>query len=85
MDKKSFAHKFLIFVEELSYLPSEQIIMKMMQILDHLFMVNNNYNNFHNEPPHAMLLNSYVPSTGNITEQIVSVYGNIKVHTKSQK
>lgn len=79
VDRKSLAHEFLVFVEGLSYLPSEQIIVEMDQTLDNLFMVHNGFNNFHNEPPHARLLYSYVPSTGDVPEQIVSKY--VKVIT----
>lgn len=79
MDRKPLAHEFLVFVKGLSYLPEEQIIVEMDQTLDNLFMVHNGFNNFHNEPPHARLLYSYVPTTGNVPEQIVSKY--VKVIT----
>ncbi|WP_053217776.1 hypothetical protein [Virgibacillus senegalensis] len=76
---KALAHEFLRFVEGLSYLPKEQIIVEMDQTLNNLFMVHNGFNNFHNEPPHARLLYSYVPTTGNIPDQILSRYVKVLI------
>lgn len=79
IDRKPLAHEFLAFVKGLSYLPEEQIIVEMDQALDNLFMVHNGFNNFYNEPPHARLLYSYVPATGDIPKQILYKY--VKVIT----
>lgn len=79
IDRKPLAYEFLVFVKGLSYLPEEQIIVEMDRALDNLFMVHNGFNNFHNEPPHARLLYSYVPPTGNIPKQILYKY--VKVIT----
>lgn len=79
VERKSFAHEFLQFVEGLSFLPKEQIIVEMDQALENLFSVHNGYNNFHNETPHARLLYSYVSPTGIIPQQINHTY--VKVLT----
>lgn len=77
--RKANAHEFLQFVEGLSFLPTEQIVVDMDAALDNLLMVHNGMNNFYNEPPHARLLAQYVPKTGEVPPSVLRKY--VKVLT----
>src|SRR5699024_5829926 len=79
IDRKKLAHEFLNIVEGLSYLPKEQVIVEMSQVLEDLLIVHNGYNNFYGEPTYARLIHSDVPKNGIIPEQINTMY--VKVLT----
>jgi len=79
IERKRLAHEFLTIVEGLAFLPKEQIVAEVNQVLENLFMVHNSHNNFYTEPPYARLLSSYIPSNGLIPDQINSTY--VKVLT----
>ncbi|GIO42280.1 hypothetical protein [Paenibacillus apis] len=74
LDRKQFAHDFLTNVNGLSFIPSDLKAIDMDQVLDTLTNAHYGWNNFHNEPPHARLLASYIPDTGEIPESVSEKY-----------
>lgn len=72
--RRSLAHEFLTGVSGLGYLPSDSLAVEMSEAISALFNAHNGYNNFHNEPAHAKILVSYLPSNGKIPDSIRQKY-----------
>lgn len=74
VSRTSLARDFLIIVDGLAYLPTNTIAIEMSSTLDALLSAHNGWNNFHNEPSPARLLQSFVPTSGNIPESVLNKY-----------
>ncbi len=61
-------------VDGLGYLTEDQRALEMKDCLEMLMTAHNNYNNFHNEEPHARMIQTYVPPTGLIPKSVRSDY-----------
>lgn len=79
LDRKQLAYEFLTLVNGLTFLPNDQRALEMDIALDSLSRAHYGWNNFHNEPAHARLLVSFVPSNGDIPEEVNDKY--VKVLT----
>lgn len=74
IDRKNLAHNFLDIVDGLSYLPKDQKVLDMDDILKSLTNAHYGYNNFYNEPIYAKSLLKYIPRTGEIPEILQERY-----------
>ncbi|KAA1180719.1 hypothetical protein [Paenibacillus sp. B2(2019)] len=79
LDRKQFAHDFLILVDGLAFMPSDIRASHIDQALDSLSSAHYGWDNFYHEGSPARLLASYIPDTGEIPESVMSKY--IKVLT----
>jgi len=64
--RRSLARLFLETVEGLSYLPPNALGGEIASAVGDLLRVHNGFNNFHNEPAYARVLENLVPATGRI-------------------
>lgn len=79
VDRRNLAHKFLDIVDGLSYLPKDQKVLDMDEILKSLSSAHYGYNNFYNEPIYAKALLKYVPRTGEIPEILEEKYVKVLI------
>jgi len=79
LDRKQLAYEFLTIVDGLAFLPNDQRALEMDIALDSLLRAHYGWNNFHNEPSHARVLASFVPSSGDIPDEVNEKY--VKVLT----
>ncbi|MDJ0520318.1 MAG: hypothetical protein QNJ74_30055 [Trichodesmium sp. MO_231.B1] len=74
VSRKRRASDFLENVQGLSYLPDDTLALKLNEALDALFITHNGWNNFHNEPTPAKLVESFIPSSGKIPKSSIMNY-----------
>lgn len=80
LPRKSSAYEFLSVVKGgLTFLPKEQGVVEMDEVLDALWAAHNAFNNFYNEPIHARSLIRYVPKNGDIPKSITKKYVKVLV------
>ena len=72
--RKNLAHEFISFVNGLSFLPKDALIIELSEKIDNLYRAHIGTNNFYNEPPHAKILSQYISDTGNILPNIRTKY-----------
>jgi hypothetical protein len=77
--RAGLAREFLQRVDGLSYLPPDALGLEMTTALDALLTAHNGWDNFYNEPPHARMVQSVVPASGDVPNSVVRKY--IKVLT----
>lgn len=77
--RAELAREFLQRVDGLSYLPPDALGLEMTTALDALLAAHNGWDNFYNEPPHARMLRSLVPASGDVPDSVVRKY--VKVLT----
>ena len=70
IQKRDYAREFIEFVDGLSFLPSETLQIEFGQAIQNLYDAHIGFNNFHNEPAHARLLERYVPENGEIPTEL---------------
>jgi hypothetical protein len=75
--RTNLARDFLTIVNGLAYLPTNTIAIEITSTLDTLLSAHNGWNNFYNEPSPARLLQSFVPTSGNIPESVSGKYVKI--------
>ena len=79
VSRAKLARDFLTIVNGLSYLPSSTVAVEINSALDNLLAAHNGWHNFYNEPSPARLLQSFVPTSGEIPESVLGKY--VKVLT----
>ncbi|WP_438491000.1 hypothetical protein [Paenibacillus sp. IHBB 3054] len=79
LPRKKLAYDFLTIVEGLTYLPAEQIVVEMEEVIESLLTAHNGWNNFYNEPVHARSLLRYIPDTGVVPIPISEHYVKVVV------
>jgi len=72
--RAGLAREFLQRVDGLSYLPPDALGLEMTTAVDALFTAHNGWDNFYNEPPHARMLQSLVPASGDVPNSVVRKY-----------
>ena len=81
-DRKDAANEFLTTVSGLPYLPKDTLAVEISEKVNNLYTAHTGFNNFHNEPSHARLLDSYISQTGNIPDSVRKVYVKTVVMAK---
>lgn len=79
VSKSNLARDFLTIVNGLAYLSSNIIAVEITTALDAVLVAHNGWHNFYNEPSPARLLQSFVPTSGEIPESVLGKY--VKVLT----
>ena len=74
IQRRDYAREFIDLVGGLSYLPPETFQLEFGQAIQNLYSAHTNFNNFHNEPPHARLLIKYIPDSGEIPKELRYTY-----------
>jgi len=74
IQRRDYAREFIDLVGGLSYLPPETFQLEFGQAIQNLYSAHTNFNNFHNEPPHARLLIKYIPDSGKIPKELRYTY-----------
>jgi hypothetical protein len=82
VSRANLARDFLTIVNGLAYLAPNAIAFEMTSALDALLAAHNGWNNFYNEVSPARLLQSFVPSSGDISNSVLGKY--IKILTMCQ-
>lgn len=72
--RKDAANEFLTAVGGLAYLPQDTLVVELSEKINNLHSAHISFNNFHNEPPHARVLDSYVSSTGTVPDSVRGKY-----------
>ncbi|MGI9306617.1 MAG: hypothetical protein ACR2P5_04855 [Gammaproteobacteria bacterium] len=80
--RKTAANEFLTVVGGLPYLPKDTLTVELSEKINNLYSAHIGFNNFHNEPSHARLLDSYVSSTGVVPDSVRGKYVKTLVMTK---
>ncbi len=81
-DRKDAANEFLTSVGGLPYLPKDTLAVEISEKVNNLYIAHTGFNNFHNEPSHARLLDSYISQTGTIPDSVRKVYVKTVVMAK---
>ena len=81
-DRKAAANEFLTTVCGLPYLPRDTLALEISEKVNNLYTAHVGFNNFHNEPSHAKMLNAYISNAGTIPEPIRRVYVKTVVMAK---
>ncbi len=74
IDRKAAANEFLATVNGLPYLPHDTLALEISEKVNNLYSAHIGFNNFHNEPSHAKMLDSYISQAGVIPEPIRKQY-----------
>lgn len=74
LQRRDYAREFIDFVGGLIYLPPETLQLEFGQAIQNLYNAHTNFNNFHNEPPHARLIVKYIPDSGEIPKELRHTY-----------
>lgn len=72
--RKDAANEFLTTVGGLPYLPKDTLAVELSVKISNLYTAHIGHNNFHNEPPHARILDSYISSTGAVPDSVRKQY-----------
>ena len=81
-DRKDAANEFLTTVNGLPFLPKDTLAVEISEKVNNLYLAHTGFNNFHNEPSHARLLDSYISQTGAIPDSVRKVYVKTVVMAK---
>jgi len=81
-DRKDAANEFLTTVNGLPFLPKDTLAVEISEKVNNLYLAHTGFNNFHNEPSHARLLDSYISQTGAIPDSVRKVYVKAVVMAK---
>ncbi len=81
-NRKDAANEFLTTVGGLPYLPKDTLAVEISEKVNNLYIAHTGFNNFHNEPSHARLLDSYISQTGNIPDSVRKAYVKTVVMAK---
>lgn len=82
IDRRDSAREFLDAVNGLPFLPSDTLAVEISEKINNLYAAHIGFNNFHNEPSHARVLDSYVSNTGIIPESVRKAYVRTVVMSK---
>ena len=80
--RKDAANEFLTAVGGLPYLPQDTLAVELSEKINNLYSAHIGFNNFHNEPSHARVLDSYVSSTGSVPDSVRNLYVKTVVMSK---
>ena len=81
-DRKDAANEFLEIVGGLPYLQKDTLAVELSEKVNNLYIAHMGFNNFHNEPSHARLLESYISKTGTIPDSVRKAYVKTVVMAK---
>lgn len=81
-DRKSAANEFLSTVGGLPYLPKDTLALEISEKVNNLYTAHIGFNNFHNEPSHARMLDAYISQAGTIPDPIRKAYVKTVVMSK---
>lgn len=79
IERKKLAEEFLNIVGGNSFLPEDDLSLKISESLDNLRNAHYGMNNFYNEPAHAKILSDYIPENGIIPKNIRFDYVKILI------
>lgn len=79
IERKKLAEEFLNIVGGNSFLPEDDLSLKISETLENLRNSHYGMNNFYNEPAHAKILSDYIPENGSIPKNIRYEYVKILV------
>lgn len=79
IERKKLAEEFLNIVGGSSFLPEDDLSLKILESVENLKNAHYGMNNFYNEPSHAKILLDYIPENGSIPKNIRYEYVKILV------
>lgn len=79
IDRKKLAEEFLSIVGGNSFLPEDDLSLKILESVENLKNAHYGMNNFYNEPAHAKTLSTYIPNNGAIPKNIRFDYVKILI------
>ncbi len=82
LERRDSAREFLTLVHGLPFLPSDTLAVELSEKINNLYTAHTGFNNFHNEPSHARVLDSYVSATGSIPDSVRKNYVKTVVMSK---
>ncbi|MCZ4336157.1 hypothetical protein [Shewanella colwelliana] len=82
IERRDSAREFLTVVNGLPFLPSDTLAVELSEKITNLYNAHIGFNNFHNEPSHARILDSYVSSTGAVPDSVRKAYVKTIVMSK---
>lgn len=80
--RKAAANEFLTTVGGLPYLPRDTLALEISEKVNNLYAAHVGFNNFHNEPSHARMLDAYISQAGTIPDPIRKAYVKTVVMAK---